>query len=162
MAGIGEFALSGESACLALHYQDDVYSDQKQRACITEGLRINAIATSRSVRAAPHETLRYKDWVIEPGTPVGMNTHFTHLSSEIFPEAMKYDPYRWLNAEKEGKRAELEKYFNPFGKGSRNCVGLKCVFSIVSSVFPNANHAIESAKADAECCDVVLHTQSCM
>lgn len=106
-----------------------VDADEKQRACMTEGLRVNAIATSRSVRAAPNETLRYKDWVIEPGTPVGMNTHFTHLSSDIFPEATKYDPYRWLNAEKEGTKAELEKYFNPFGKGSRNCVGLKCVFT---------------------------------
>ncbi|KAK3170221.1 hypothetical protein OEA41_009607 [Lepraria neglecta] len=36
-------------------------------ACITEGLRVNAIATSRSVRVAPHETLYFKDWVIEPG-----------------------------------------------------------------------------------------------
>ena len=103
-------------------------ANKNQRACITEGLRVNAIATSRSVRAAPNETLRYKDWTIEPGTPIGMNTHFTHLSSEVFPDATKYDPYRWLKAEKEGTKAELEKFFNPFGKGSRNCVGLKCVF----------------------------------
>ena len=101
-----------------------------QRSCITEGLRVNAVATSRLVRVAPNETLRYKDWAIEPGTPVGMNTHFTLLNSTIFPDAMRFDPYRWLNAEKEGKRAELEKYFTPFSKGSRNCVGLKCVFFI--------------------------------
>ena len=100
-------------------------ADETQRACITEGLRINAIATSRSVRAAPNETLHYKDWIIEPGTPVGMNTHFTHLSSKLFPEATKFDPYRWLKAEKEGTKAELEKYFNPFGRGSRNCVGIE-------------------------------------
>ena len=31
-----------------------------QRACITEGLRVNTIATSRSVRAAPRETLHFK------------------------------------------------------------------------------------------------------
>ena len=105
--------------------------DQNQRACITEGLRVNAVATSRLVRAAPNETLRYKDWVIEPGTPVGMNAHFTLLNSEIFPNATKFDPYRWLNAEKEGRRAELEKYFNPFSKGSRNCIGLKCVYFIL-------------------------------
>ena len=55
-----------------------------------------------------------------------MNTRFTLLNSDIFPDATKFDPYRWLNAENEGKRAELEKYFNPFGKGSRNCIGIKC------------------------------------
>lgn len=66
-----------------------------------------------------------------------MNTHFTNLSSDIYPDATKYDPYRWLNAEKEGTKAELEKYFNPFGKGSRNCIGLKCVFtSLFVCVFP--------------------------
>ena len=62
-----------------------------------------------------------------------MNTHFTLLNSKIFPDAMRFDPYRWLNAEKEGKRAELEKYFNPFSKGSRNCVGLKCVIFYLST-----------------------------
>lgn len=126
MAGVGEFAVFSESgSSSALGFEKGETADEKQRACITEGLRVNAVTTSRLVRAAPNETLRYKDWVIEPGTPVGMNGHFTHLSSEIFPEATKFDPYRWLNAEKEGRKAELEKYFNPFGKGSRNCIGLK-------------------------------------
>ncbi|KAL9130772.1 MAG: hypothetical protein Q9217_001120 [Psora testacea] len=113
------------------------------RACITEGLRVNAIATSRSVRVARKETLHYKDWVIEPGvrrsflspyqlarlvaldTPVGMNTHFMHLNPELFPNPNKFDPERWLRAEAAGETKKLEKYFNPFGKGSRNCIGLK-------------------------------------
>lgn len=140
-------------------------ADEKQRACITEGLRVNAIATSRSVRAAPNETLHYKDWVIEPGTPVGMNTHFTHLSSEIFPEATKFDPYRWLKAEKEGTKAELEKFFNPFGKGSRNCVGIKCVLSsplISSSSFLCYQSYCSNVKANALLFDIALQTQRCI
>lgn len=140
-------------------------ADEKQRSCITEGLRVNAVATSRLVRAAPNETLRYKDWLIEPGIPVGMNTHFTHLSSEIFPEATKYDPYRWLNAEKEGRKGELEKYFNPFGKGSRNCVGLQyvsfspfiCPFVVSSS----QSECSRMANADASMFDIALHMQRC-
>jgi cytochrome P450 len=49
-----------------------------QRACITEGLRVNAIATSRTVRVAPHETLHFKDWVIEPGvSPIIYPVHKT-------------------------------------------------------------------------------------
>ena len=107
-------------------------ADQRQRACIMESLRVDAVATARSVRAAPSETLRYKEWVIEPGTAVGMTPHFTHRSSEIYPEATKFDPYRWLRAEKEGTKANLEKYLNPFGKGSRSCVGLKCVAHLLS------------------------------
>ncbi|KAF6220284.1 hypothetical protein HO133_003416 [Letharia lupina] len=126
------------------------------RACITEGLRVNAIATSRSVRAAPNETLRYKDWVIEPGTPVGMNTHFTHLSSEIFPEATKFDPYRWLKAEKEGTKAELEKYFNPFGKGSRNCVGLNLANAEVYMTIANVFRRLEMELFETERDDVTI------
>ncbi|KAL9131133.1 MAG: hypothetical protein Q9175_006847 [Cornicularia normoerica] len=126
------------------------------RACITEGLRVNAIATSRSVRAAPNETLRYKGWVIEPGTPVGMNTHFTHLSSEIFPEATKYDPYRWLKAEKEGTRAELEKYFNPFGKGSRNCVGLNLASAELYMTIANVFRRLEMELFETERDDVTI------
>ena len=51
-----------------------------------------------------------------------MNTHFIHLNPELFP-----DPYRWLRAEKTGETAQLEKHFHPFGKGTRNCLGLKYV-----------------------------------
>ena len=41
-----------------------------QRACITEGLRIGSIATARFVRVAPNETLRYGNWLIEPGVSI--------------------------------------------------------------------------------------------
>lgn len=94
-----------------------------------------------------------------------MNTHFTHLSSDVFPEATKFDPYRWLNAEKEGTRAELERYFNPFGRGSRNCIGLKCVSSSISLVtfdFPSPDQSdCQNAFPDALLSGVVLQTQRC-
>ena len=92
-----------------------------------------------------------------------MNTHFTHLSSDIYPDAMKFNPYRWLNAEKEGTKAELEKYFNPFGKGSRNCIGFQCVFSppcLRSLLLGPLSIQLSSVKADAYCL-IVLRTQRC-
>lgn len=95
-----------------------------------------------------------------------MNTHFTHLSSEVYPDATKYDPYRWLKAEKEGTKAELEKFFNPFGKGSRNCVGLKYVLSspfVCSFLFLSlVTQTVKSLEADDASLDVVLQTQRCI
>lgn len=87
-----------------------------------------------------------------------MTPHFTLRSSAIFPDADKFDPYRWLNAEKDGKKAELEKYFVPFGKGSRNCVGLKCVYF---GFLPCQSYN-QSVEANAYPCDIVLHTRSCI
>ena len=60
-----------------------------------------------------------------------MSTHFTHLDPNLFPNAMTYDPHRWLEAEKIGKRGDLEKYYYPFGKGSRNCIGIQYVLTFL-------------------------------
>jgi cytochrome P450 len=86
-------------------------------------MRITASVTGRLARIAPDELLEYKGWKIPYGTPVSMDHHFTHLDPDIFPNPKKFDPDRWLRARENGQ--PLEKYLNPFGKGSRMCVGLK-------------------------------------
>jgi len=45
------------------------------------------------------------------------------MNEKIFPEPSKFRPERWL---KEGKyNRALEKYLVNFGKGTRQCVGMK-------------------------------------
>ena len=41
----------------------------------------------------------------------------------IFPEPNKFKPERWLQGSEE-KKAALEQYFVPFGKGGRACQGM--------------------------------------
>ncbi|KAJ5327634.1 uncharacterized protein N7506_010736 [Penicillium brevicompactum] len=86
-----------------------------------EGLRMtNAVAT-RLQRSSPDEVMIYKDWVIPPGTPVGMTSMFLHNNEDIFPNAQSFIPERWMDTE---QRKALEKYLVPFSKGSRQCVGI--------------------------------------
>ncbi|MCJ1352893.1 MAG: hypothetical protein MMC33_002877 [Icmadophila ericetorum] len=93
------------------------------RACITEGLRISALSTSRLIRSAPYEILRYKEWEIPEDTFVSMTSHFIHMSPEYYTDPFKFDPERWLRADADGTRHQLDKYFVPFSRGSRACIG---------------------------------------
>lgn len=45
-----------------------------------------------------------------------------NFSPDIFPEPESFVPERWLDKE-EFKR--LSKYMNPFGRGTRSCIGLE-------------------------------------
>jgi len=47
-----------------------------------------------------------------------------HNNETYFPNPTIFDPSRWLDPT-EARR--LDKAFIPFGKGSRGCVGMKCV-----------------------------------
>lgn len=49
-----------------------------------------------------------------------------HRNESIFPSPEKFDPERWLDPLTVRTR---EKYLVPFGKGSRQCVGMPYVFS---------------------------------
>lgn len=86
-------------------------------------MRVTALVTGRLTRVAPDETLRYQNWEIPPGTPVSMDHHFTHLDPSIFPEPRRFDPDRWRVAAEKGE--PLDRYFLPFGRGSRMCIGIK-------------------------------------
>lgn len=86
-----------------------------------EGLRItNAVAT-RLQRSSPDQVMTYNDWIIPPGTPVGMTSLFMHHNEAIFPNSQKFLPERWMDLE---QRKNLEKYLVPFSKGSRQCIGI--------------------------------------
>ncbi|KAJ5401161.1 hypothetical protein N7465_011650 [Penicillium sp. CMV-2018d] len=86
-----------------------------------EGLRItNAVAT-RLQRSSPDQVMTYNDWIIPPGTPVGMTSIFMHHNEAIFPNSQNFIPERWMDPE---QRKNLEKYLVAFSKGSRQCIGI--------------------------------------
>lgn len=57
------------------------------------------------------------------------------MNPSVFPDPHRFRPERWLEAAAEGRN--LDKYFVPFGKGTRQCPGMKCVFF---SYFPLLPH----------------------
>jgi cytochrome P450 len=101
-------------------------------ACITEAIRIGSSVPCRLSRIAPDETLHYSgifkgkpvEWSIPPGTTISMANILVHENEDIFPQADKFIPERWLR-EDGSRRTDLERYLLSFSKGTRMCLGIK-------------------------------------
>jgi cytochrome P450 len=61
-----------------------------------------------------------------------MGMSFLHLNPELFEDPHAFRPERWL--EERGDKENLETWLIPFSKGSRSCVGLKCVMVITGRI----------------------------
>lgn len=52
-----------------------------------------------------------------------MTSVMLHDNPSLFPNPRSFEPERWLQPSK----GQLRKYLVPFGKGSRQCLGMKYV-----------------------------------
>lgn len=86
---------------------------------VHEAIRLSHGVVTRDPRLAPDTELRYGESVIPRDTPVSMTTYHVLMNEEIFPEPREFVPERWIG------HPELERYFVPFGKGTRQCLGIK-------------------------------------
>lgn len=91
-------------------------------AVLMEGLRISTPVTSRLQRVAPDRDLQFRQYRIPSGTPVGMTILLMHQDENLYPEPKKFRPDRWLNSD--GKIVRIDQGFEPFGRGTRNCLGM--------------------------------------
>ncbi|QKX52975.1 uncharacterized protein TRUGW13939_00046 [Talaromyces rugulosus] len=89
-------------------------------AVVKETMRIVGLAASR-LPLISDTPLQYKEWVIPAGTPVGMSIHQVMHDEKYFPDADVFKPERWLEKREDG--VQLERYYVPFGRGTRMCVG---------------------------------------
>ncbi|KAI9875070.1 MAG: hypothetical protein M1830_008971 [Pleopsidium flavum] len=120
-------------------------------AVITEGLRMSFGVVSRMPRIAPNTTLFYKDWVIPPNTPVGMNNFYMHNNPDIFTNPLTFSPERWLQPNSK----DLLKYFVPFSRGTRMCTGINLAYAelyvTLAAVFRRFDMELfETTKADVD------------
>ncbi|KAH9205912.1 cytochrome P450 [Leptodontidium sp. 2 PMI_412] len=92
-------------------------------AVVQEGLRLSYGALGRLQRSHPFEAMKFHDWEIPAGTPVGMSSYLMHHNEEIFPDSFAFKPERWLEPRPEGA-PPLDRYLVAFSKGSRQCVGM--------------------------------------
>ncbi|KAF3388205.1 Trichodiene oxygenase [Talaromyces pinophilus] len=86
--------------------------------CVREGIRLAHGITTRNPRLTPDSDLKYGDWIIPRNTPVSMTNVDVLLNKDIYPDPDKFIPERWIND------PGLDRYFVPFGKGSRMCLGI--------------------------------------
>lgn len=90
-------------------------------AVIKEGIRLSWGVSSRLPRIS-RTPVQYQNQVIPAGTVISMNNNDVLMDPEIFPEPERFIPERWLAGD--GKNQSLDRFFVPFGKGPRSCVGL--------------------------------------
>ncbi|OAG11466.1 cytochrome P450 [Paraphaeosphaeria sporulosa] len=76
--------------------------------------RINKIAPTLYTNPSTHKT-----YTIPPNTPVSMTTRSMHYNAACYPSPTTFLPTRFLGDEKK----ESLKWFAPFGRGARSCVG---------------------------------------
>lgn len=88
---------------------------------VHEAMRLAHGVSTRSPRLAPDQELRYGKYVIPKNTPVSMSAVDILMNDKIYPDPKAFKPERWI------KNPELEKYFVPFGRGGRQCLGIKQV-----------------------------------
>ncbi|KAF2176548.1 cytochrome P450 [Zopfia rhizophila CBS 207.26] len=86
--------------------------------CVHEAVRLAHGVSTRSPRPAPDTDLKYGDWVIPKNTPVSMTNVDVLMNAKIFPKPKEFVPERWI------ENPGLERYFVPFSKGSRQCLGI--------------------------------------
>lgn len=107
-------------------------------AVILESLRLVYGVSGRLPRIAVDEDLAYKgswrppnalhphevSYVVPRGYSIGMSAYVMHTDESIFPDAMEFNPDRWLLPTGELNR-DLERYLLSFSKGSRQCAGMQ-------------------------------------
>lgn len=91
-------------------------------ACVHEGLRL-AYGTAGRLARVSKDPIKYGEWVIPAGVPVGMDSVSMHNDENIFPDHYSFIPERWLEEREDGGR--LDRYLTTFGKGTRQCLGIK-------------------------------------
>nr|A0A1B4XBH0.1 RecName: Full=Cytochrome P450 monooxygenase sdnE; AltName: Full=Sordarin/hypoxysordarin biosynthesis cluster protein E [Sordaria araneosa]BAV32149.1 cytochrome P450 monooxygenase [Sordaria araneosa] len=98
-------------------------------ACVKEGIRLSTGVSVRLPRVSPHKPIVYGGWVIPPIVPVSMTTLDVLRDPEVFTSPNNFIPERWLGSPKVANTGEsLAKYFVPFGKGPRMCIGINLAY----------------------------------
>lgn len=118
-------------------------------AVCKEGIRMQYGCTFRIPRVSS-EAVQYKQFNLPAGTTISMSPSFFHDDEEIFPDAMTFKPERWL----EGDVEKLEKFWNPFGNGTRSCGGRPMAYEVIFRTIANvfSKYQLNWEGCDAEFC----------
>ncbi|KAK6346067.1 hypothetical protein TWF730_010401 [Orbilia blumenaviensis] len=125
--------LLGELKTVMKHPRDDVSEETLERlpflqACLKESLRFSHGVPGPLPRDVPSGGATILGNYLPPGTIVTASHYLYHTNPNIFPEPLKFNPERWLAED----TRELERYFMPFSRGARVCIGLNLAWGELS------------------------------
>ncbi|KAI0173705.1 cytochrome P450 [Hypoxylon sp. FL1284] len=114
-------------------------------AVLMEGLRLSPGIATRAARVTDKDLL-YGDWRIPAGTPVGMTTLLMHTDEKLYPDPLRFNPDRWMDA-----AARETANFAPFSRGTRICLGMHLAWAemylVLSALVQNFSFTIKGATA---------------
>ncbi|OAP56096.1 hypothetical protein AYL99_09275 [Fonsecaea erecta] len=94
------------------------------QAVIKESLRLTPPATINLPRYVPEGGRVVAGTYFPAKTIVGMSALPVHLNQENFgPDAAAFNPDRWISGSGGITPDEMQRYWMPFGHGSRQCIG---------------------------------------
>jgi cytochrome P450 len=94
------------------------------RGCVKEGIRLGIGVSGRNARIM-ESNLPYRHWIIPAGTSISMSTQDISLNPDVFPNPGELVPERWVGNPRAPDGNSLEQYFVAFGRGDRQCLGVK-------------------------------------
>jgi len=103
-------------------------------ACLLETLRLNAPIPGPQPRRTPHPSCLLSGYEVPGGVRVAALAHSLHRAEDVFAEADKWRPERWLECSDEKKR-EMMRWFWAFGSGGRMCIGSNFAVQGMASAF---------------------------
>ncbi|CEJ60091.1 hypothetical protein PMG11_08677 [Penicillium brasilianum] len=133
VAEIDDFTARGNGNITFKESQDMPYF----QAVMKEALRMHSATGLPMWRVVPAGGAQIGDQFFPGGTIVGANTWVAHYDERVFPNAKKFRPERWLEAEGEpDKLKEMNQMYMPFGLGSRTCIGKHISILEMSKLIP--------------------------
>ena len=87
-----------------------------------ESIRLSYGVSTRLPRISPNEPLVYGKYTIPHGTPVSMTNFLLLKHEDVYDNPEAFKPERWLDPDEKRRQ---ERYFQPFLKGTRNCLGMQ-------------------------------------
>ncbi|KAJ9647238.1 hypothetical protein H2201_003336 [Coniosporium apollinis] len=114
------------------------------QAVIKEALRMHSATGLPLWRVVPDGGSEISGRFFPAGTVVGVNTWVAHYNDDVFADAMKFQPERWLDAQRDPKNLkDMEAYYMPFGLGSRTCLGKHISILEMSKLIPRVVRLFE-------------------
>jgi hypothetical protein len=93
------------------------------QAIFMETLRLHAAIPGPQPRITPPTPSTLAGYAgIPPGTRVSALPYALHRNEAVFPDALVWEPERWIKAGKEQKE-DMGRWFWAFGSGGRMCIG---------------------------------------
>ncbi|RAL07996.1 cytochrome P450 [Aspergillus homomorphus CBS 101889] len=108
------------------------------QAVMKEAIRMHAATGLPLWREVPAGGATISGYFFPEGSVVGVNIWVAHYDEGVFPDAQRFRPERWLEAES-GDPARLQtmnEMYMPFGLGSRTCLGKHISILEMSKLIP--------------------------